>query len=845
MDCPQVGGRAVPPIPADALYGLVDDECGNKNCVECISQFFGLTRLQYAIQYIRKELGIPDKLAQAKARTYAQQIERDREYLRNGLHRHGDLVLSKWKKKTKVKREALLLAAQPDLYRHACIQQRTMFRMDGKLTDFDRVAPGEKAISMGDPTCRRAMLLPYLNVDSLARDPMRLISLFHYRSSYKPEEWVSFDFAQMRVAFEGAQVSIRYNDNSLILHGPRFGDLVPYEQEEAHTRKTIGYARGECILEAQAFLLGFLRRIFDVLVPSKTVERGNVCWSTLTSIGFKSPGDVEFWPPYANAPFSRPPVFDLQKHTQMLKAALAAAEDHLRFLQTDPAYVQDLIAKERSRLAFTKFGSEHVALHLHDWIVSRPRINAARLRGVVRELEYVSKVCPESEGQMRIGAKLSKGYEQALSGLEYLCTFSHRHERQDLRDRLRILPQFRDNYQTTHKGKEGIFTMLKCLGGYRDVREGLFRFDRLHYWLVQLTKDPESATADHPPILMGHLEEHLARSDGRERARIPPDVYEQLSRMCCYFELVWAIRLLRPLPAVFDLRALPAAECERELGPWKQMKRRGTRTESDAVADWNEFRRLLEASVDAPWPKGKHDADWLARATESRTRLNAMWAHVRKGRKAAVIALGSTDAEIDDEVLPLSAALTEGHKAEVQAEKDEVARFLEAETAKKAVLAGDTPIPLQTVWGDAEHNQRDEVMPSIGRTKLNSRPDASQATLSTDVRLETDEGSPTIAKIEVNSESLLVFRRMFPCPSGGETKGIIKWQQLVSAMADAGFSAAHCGGSAVHFTNTEGSVVFHKPHPDLEVDLITLRIMGKRMRRWFGWERDSFVDRQE
>ncbi|KXS98022.1 hypothetical protein AC578_8795 [Pseudocercospora eumusae] len=42
-----------------------------------------------------------------------------------------------------------------------------------------------------------------------------------------------------------------------------------------------------------------------------------------------------------------------------------------------------------------------------------------------------------------------------------------------------------------------------------------------------------------------------------------------------------------------------------------------------------------------------------------------------------------------------------------------------------------------------------------------------------------------------------------------------------------------------------GSVVFHKPHPDPELDPIILHAMGKRLHKWFGRDRDSFVEREK
>lgn len=37
-----------------------------------------------------------------------------------------------------------------------------------------------------------------------------------------------------------------------------------------------------------------------------------------------------------------------------------------------------------------------------------------------------------------------------------------------------------------------------------------------------------------------------------------------------------------------------------------------------------------------------------------------------------------------------------------------------------------------------------------------------------------------------------------------------------------------------------GSIVFHKPHPEDDIDAVELACWGKRMGKWFGWGEGSF-----
>jgi HicA toxin of bacterial toxin-antitoxin, len=83
---------------------------------------------------------------------------------------------------------------------------------------------------------------------------------------------------------------------------------------------------------------------------------------------------------------------------------------------------------------------------------------------------------------------------------------------------------------------------------------------------------------------------------------------------------------------------------------------------------------------------------------------------------------------------------------------------------------------------------------------------------------------------------------MFPCKE--ESSRCVDWDGFVHAMKDAGFTARSNGGSAVLFEGNPklgGKIVFHKPHPIAKIDPITLRSIGKRMAKWFGWSRELFV----
>lgn len=200
--------------------------------------------------------------------------------------------------------------------------------------------------------------------------------------------------------------------------------------------------------------------------------------------------------------------------------------------------------------------------------------------------------------------------------------------------------------------------------------------------------------------------------------------------------------------------------------------------------------------------------------------------------------------DIETEVELVSDDLKPEYEAEKQAESREVSAAIQAMAVAKESAR-------QTLWGEEVHKLFE--MPSV-RTKDKTRPEKA-------LRVESETNAVEVAKvipdeapatrIEVNAKSLRILTKLFHSTDEANTKrGNTDWKDFVTAMADVGFAATHCGGSAVSFDPVEsapmrghGSIVFHKPHPEPSIDPVILRIMGQRLRKWFGWERDTFVER--
>ena len=156
----------------------------------------------------------------------------------------------------------------------------------------------------------------------------------------------------------------------------------------------------------------------------------------------------------------------------------------------------------------------------------------------------------------------------------------------------------------------------------------------------------------------------------------------------------------------------------------------------------------------------------------------------------------------------------------------------------------------QMVWGASERGSATFEAP---KTKLKTRPTTNPGEDGPSHDSDNTEALSTITDsvdlkphVEVNRETVRLLTRMFaPASDTKVNKSSVKWDDLVAALMDAGFQATANGGSAVTFKSMsgQGSIVFHRPHPDPTVDMIMLRSMGKRLAKWFGWEADTFVER--
>jgi hypothetical protein len=170
----------------------------------------------------------------------------------------------------------------------------------------------------------------------------------------------------------------------------------------------------------------------------------------------------------------------------------------------------------------------------------------------------------------------------------------------------------------------------------------------------------------------------------------------------------------------------------------------------------------------------------------------------------------------------------------------EIQRMQAVQIRKKS-----TPHALQTTWGNADSSKMEQKPDQRTKVKTTGTSTSDHLDVSAlslgDGKMSPDSDEDmAAAEIPVRQDSLVLFKKMFSS-STGSTPGSVKWTHLIQALTDAGLVATQAPGSAVAFSNSSaGAINFHKPH-DPVVDVMMLRCMGKRLKKWFGWTGDRFV----
>ena len=794
------------------------------DCVDCQHSFY-TSEEQYDPRFsYRGRVSHPD--AQRIATRHVQDAQQDREHLLQRLTSHADVILNRWKKKSREKRQALLVNAIPELYECRWLIPRYTFTPESKLVGCQTSAR------------RCQLLLPWLSLEVLKMNPAVLFGLLHNRTTYPPQDWAPYDSRQLILSWACGHFEVEFSSKCVVMYGPRYGELVDWQPGPAHRADIMGFPRARLVLEAQAYLMGALRKIVDKILEGVDLSKPATSekWKLMTSPGFKHAGEVEFWSSYTNQAFSAPPVFDVDNLVSIAQIRLNALGDHLWFLQTETAYmrryIRVLFQGEYYKVVKADGAGVMVAQELFMDVLAYWWWS-----WVKNECEYVKSMHDRFRDGIYPGERLPPRYDRALGALELLLVNRVISQAMSLMVVLPHRPGFSHNWSFERRASADP-TLFQIHRETTTEQKELFDKDPLEWCLVQMQGAPDTQTNFDHAMLFAFLENHLANSSSKEKARVDEVLYQKLSDLAAYHEMLVSVRLHRPQNEARDIDEVMQSE---NRVAWKRMKTQEFLSQDDKVILGT---ALLKHFYDASssLPSGKKDVAWLKRSQPIRKALEAFWTGLREcsGRMLQRSDFSAEEVRAMSEVI--SANLSPEYIGTIQAEEQQV--LANSESARVP-----TTVPLQKEWGS---NTTTQPSVPVSKPKRKTRP-AEQPEVMEEIEnrvagIIVDSSQESSLTIPVKKRAFDVLTLMFPA-TAEEAARSVNWDNFVYAMSDMGFTARNGGGSDVVFENrssvkgrdTADKIVFHKPHPVPKIDPVMLHSWGKRMVKWFGWHRDLFI----
>ncbi|THX37572.1 hypothetical protein D6D10_05775 [Aureobasidium pullulans] len=787
-------------------------------CGSCEQQFIRMD-VQH-IDCLRYEKVVSPADAKSTISTFVAQINKDRAHLVEICDKFGDIILSRWKKKSRDKREALLLEADPT------IEKQAWYRLANDGWDIPWKVTRE---------CHRKIwLLPYMCTTTLKSNPSVLLGLIHNRVHYSPQQWVAFDNDMIRQGWSNGTLGKDHcGQYCVVMQGTDYGRLVSWNKEAAERWDIVGYPRARLIIEAQALMLSRLRSIVDLIlegIPADSIAASDK-WQDMARAGSKQSNHIELWSDYINQPFSSPPRFDVDYYCSVAQARMQASQDHLWLLQTDPSYARRFIRVMATGEAYrTDWKYDLIAQDIHQAVAGYMRW---------QELNEAWSGIRDDYNRFRDsihqGQPLPQQFELSLALLEVALLMILDKRNRHFHGYIPQRPGFQHLWEVTPWAKGTVLDGKRIFGKItrlcKTPMDQQWFEDPLDWTVMNLQSKADAEYHFDHSELFGRLEAHLAEANPKERARLDETIYAKLSEFAALHEMLSAVRLHRPAfvrrspQEVVDMINCNSTPFTRGLGT------------NDAKSYF--FRPGTLKSFDQMGAAtGRKSEAWLEHRAAERLALNSFWIQARAVLRVELSSTRLKQDEIDAVLAVVSISTTTEYTDLVDAERLQV-----LDAVKEASLT--TYVADKVVHQNAFEIKGPDVSKLTIETrtpKSKTRPCASAAEVAPEA--EPTVAESTIEQITATRRAFEMTRKMFPASADDAAAKDTDWDLFVHSMADLNFAARNVGGSAVAFDHAASGrkIIFHRPHPVSKIDSVMLQSMGKRLNKHFGWNRDIFVE---
>jgi hypothetical protein len=199
-------------------------------------------------------------------------------YMRQKLQSHGDLILSRWSKKSRDKRGTMLSTAT-----------NWCFGSWPPQLDLDPVPEEYKDDYMTWHPERASQThwsyAWWILVKDFAEDRMKLMRLLYLRTEYPSQAWTMFDTLESHHAFTAGHAP--FISSCVEMFEDNYGRLVDYDESSLHTWAIMSFARAWITMGAQHGISEMLRRMADALIAD-ALPSGDSKWTNLVSNNFSA-----------------------------------------------------------------------------------------------------------------------------------------------------------------------------------------------------------------------------------------------------------------------------------------------------------------------------------------------------------------------------------------------------------------------------------------------------------------------------------------------------------------------------------------------------------------------------
>ncbi|KAK3716363.1 hypothetical protein LTR37_006513 [Vermiconidia calcicola] len=816
------------------------------SCMTCSDQYVPLSSRNFSDRFpLRMH---DDDEAKAVVNDLISTAKANNEYIRTKLDEYGNMIAKRWlKRPNSTKRKILLKTAKPNISTktHAEVELMYEYIRYKEAQQKGTVAKKPAAIEGQEDL----FIIPYLNLQTLGEDPMKLLALLHYRTEVEQCEWVMFDCEQVRTHFHSSVLNIAYNPHCVIAYGKDFGKLVQWNKDAAHRWDVIGYPCARLILRTQQKISDFLRTMVDLLLGKdlEAASKGRHEWDCLVASAFKQQSSLITESPYCRQAFAAAPKFSAELIVETFTSQLHAAQDDGIQVQTDPVYVRQLFDDIDASRAY---GIIDRKLH-------RKMLLRAPLTRIVRadtwdwllsEAESLLRTQRTYSDKTQVGMPLPEEYLAAITRFEVLLKNQFNRQVEELTDLLCTSQGFERHFQSVGN------TYMQTTGSEKNLKSDFL------FWNLSEITGYESELGQRTSFHMECIDEHLSQASYKERGKVSQELYDHLADMATVDGALCALKYHRSRQKLYKIPRSKTFDPDSIRAYFSEATK-------VSILQCDEERQSLWEAVETfrnlPLPTRAVNRQTLLRLKNLHGGLSTFWEELRTAVDDKIDdwcrEIGRDGRDYAEQVIKMvvtsvfNVSGTPEYRWALEQEQEAILSAIEenehklqAQTASKACKAD---------FGEhfsfpTEPEVPTRLMPKITKTKNKSRPDdASEATSPEHgIELHDKQGQLTSVPevITVGAESVRLFEQVFA--SFTDAKGGAKWVDFVAAMVDAGCSATHTGGSAVTFKNgweMKGSIVIHRPHPDATFDTIKLRAIGKRLTKWFGWNEETFVEREK